>query len=213
VVSFQNGVVKDELLRRVLGPEHVLGGVCYVAASIAEPGVIRHGGPMQKLVFGEYDGSGSGRVSARVSALRDACLDSGIDVEVSADVERAIWEKFVFLVGLSATTSLVRTPIGPIRQHPRSRAFLREVMAEVVRVGRAQGVALPEDYADERLAFVDTLPATMTSSMHHDLVGGNRLEVGWLSGDVVARGERLGEPTPANRAVADLLAVHADGAG
>jgi 2-dehydropantoate 2-reductase len=52
----------------------------------------------------------------------------------------------------------------------------------------------------------------MTSSMHHDLETGNRLEVGWLSGDVVARGDRLGEPTPANRAVADLLAVHAGGA-
>jgi 2-dehydropantoate 2-reductase len=208
VVSFQNGVVKDDVLRRVLGPEHVLGGVCYIAAAIAEPGVIRHSGTMQKLVFGEYGGS----ASARVAALRAACLDGGIDVQVSADIERAIWEKFVFLVGLSATTSLARSPIGPIRENPRSRGFLRDVMDEVVRVAIAQGVALPEDYADERLAFVDTLPATMTSSMYHDLEQGNRLEVGWLSGDVVARGERLGVATPANRAVADLLAVHADGA-
>jgi 2-dehydropantoate 2-reductase len=207
VVSFQNGVVKDDVLRRVLGAEHVLGGVCYVAAAIAEPGVIRHGGTMQKLVFGEYDGT----VSARVAALRDACVDGGIDVEVSADVERATWEKFVFLVGLSATTTLVRSPIGPIRENPRSRAFLHDVMDEAVRVARAQGVALPKGYADERLAFVDTLPAAMTSSMYNDLENGNRLEVGWLSGDVVARGERAGEATPANRAVADLLAVHADG--
>jgi len=79
-------------------------------------------------------------------------------------------------------------------------------------VARAQGVALPAGYADDRLAFVDGLPAAMTSSMHHDLESGNRLEVGWLSGDVVARGERLGVPTPANRAVADLLAVLAEGA-
>jgi 2-dehydropantoate 2-reductase len=208
VVSFQNGVVKDDVLRRVLGAEHVLGGVCYVAATIAEPGVIQHSGTMQKLVFGEYGGA----ASARVGALRDACVDGGIDVEVSADVERAIWEKFVFLVGLSATTTLVRSPVGPIRDNPRSRSFLRDAMDEVVRVARAQGVALPEDFADDRMAFVDGLPAAMTSSMHHDLQNGNRLEVGWLSGDVVARGERLGVPTPANRCVADLLAVHADGA-
>jgi 2-dehydropantoate 2-reductase len=207
VVSFQNGVVKDDVLRRVLGPAHVLGGVCYIAATIAEPGVIRHSGTMQKLVFGEYDGT----VSQRVAALRDACLDGGIDVEVGADIERAVWEKFVFLVGLSATTSLVRSPIGPIREHPQARAFLRDVMDEVVRVARAQGVALPEDYADDRMAFVDTLPALMTSSMHNDLISGNRLEVGWLSGDVVDRGRQVGEATPANRAVADLLAVHAAG--
>lgn len=207
VVSFQNGVVKDEILRRVLGAQHVLGGVCYIAATIAEPGVIEHSGSLQKLVFGEYDGT----VSARVDAFRAACQDGRIDVEVSADIERTIWQKFVFLVALSGATSLARTPIGPIRAHPKSRAWLRDVLDEVVQVARAQGVDLPKDYAQDRLAFVDTVPATMTSSMHHDLERGNRLEVAWLSGDVVERGKALGVPTPANRTIADVLAVHAEG--
>lgn len=207
VVSFQNGVVKDDILRRVLGSEHVIGGVCYIAAAIAEPGLIRHTGTLQKLVFGEYDGTRS----ARVQAFYDACVASGIDVEISDRIEQAIWEKFVFLVGLSGTTSLARTPIGPIRSNSRSRAFLRDVMAEVVAVARAQGIALPEDYADDRLAFADTVSADMSSSMHHDLERGNRLEVRWLSGDVVERGKALGVPTPCNRAIADILAVHSEG--
>ena len=71
---------------------------------------------------------------------------------------RPIWEKFVFLVGLSGTTSLARSPIGPIRSHPRSRAFLHDVMAEVVQVAGAEGVSLPADYADERLTFTDRCP-------------------------------------------------------
>ncbi|MBW0107460.1 2-dehydropantoate 2-reductase [Pseudonocardia sp. KRD-182] len=208
VVSFQNGVASDEVLGRVLGPEHVVGGICYIAATIAEPGLIRHSGSLQKLVFGEYDGT----PSARVTAFRDACRESGIDVEISDRIEQAIWEKFVFLVGLSGTTSMTRTPIGPIREHPRSRAFLHDLMNEVVAVARAQGVDLPKEYADDRLAFVDGVPETMTSSMHHDLERGSRLEVQWLSGDVVERGTAVGVATPANRAVADLLAVHADGA-
>ncbi|MFC4949106.1 ketopantoate reductase family protein [Pseudonocardia sp. GCM10023141] len=208
VVSFQNGVASDEVLGRVLGPEHVVGGICYIAATIAEPGLIRHSGSLQKLVFGEYDGT----PSARVTAFRDACRESGIDVEISHRIEQAIWEKFVFLVGLSGTTSMTRTPIGPIREHPRSRAFLHDLMDEVVAVARAQGVDLPKEYADDRLAFVDGVPETMTSSMHHDLERGSRLEVQWLSGDVVERGTAVGVATPANRAVADLLAVHADGA-
>jgi 2-dehydropantoate 2-reductase len=207
VVSFQNGVVKDDILRQALGAAHVLGGLCYIAATIAEPGVIRHSGTLQKLEFGEYDGS----LSLRVRQFRDACKDSGIDTEVSDQIERAIWEKFVFLVGLSGTTSLARTPIGPVRGHPRSRAFLRDTMAEVVEVARAQGVLLPAGYAEDRLAFTDTVPATMTSSMHHDLEHGNRLEVPWLSGDVAERGARLGVPTPCNRAISDILSVHSDG--
>lgn len=207
VVSFQNGVVKDDILREVLGGGHVIGGAAYIAAVIAGPGLIRHSGTLARLVFGEYGGS----VSPRVERLRDACAGSGIDAEASEAAERAMWEKFVFLVGLSGTTSLARSPIGPIRENPRSRAFLHDVMDEVVRAARAQGVALPAGYADDRLAFIDTLPAAMTSSMHHDLERGNRLEVAWLSGDVVDRGARLGVPTPCNRAVRDILSVHADG--
>lgn len=207
VVSFQNGVVKDDLLREALGARHVAGGVGYIAASIAEPGVIRHNGSMQRLVFGEFDGS----TSPRLQAFAAACARAGIDHELSPRIRQAQWEKFVFLVGLSATTTLARLPIGRIRSHPRAHAFLHDVMDEVVKVARAEGVALPPEYAENRLAFADTLPETMTSSMHHDLERGNRLELPWLSGDVVERGRRLGVPTPCNRAVVDILSLHADG--
>jgi 2-dehydropantoate 2-reductase len=208
VISFQNGVVKDEILRETVGTEHVVGGVSYIAAAIAEPGVIRHSGTMQKLVFGEYDG----RESPRVMRLREACAAARIDVEVSATIGRTIWEKFVFLVGLSGTTSLARAPIGPIRSNERSRTFLHDVMDEVVQVANAEGIGLPADFAQDRLAFTDTVPATMSSSMHGDLERGNRLEVEWLSGDVVRRGRKLGVPTPCNRAIADILALYSAGA-
>lgn len=207
VVSFQNGVVKDDILRQTLGEAHVIGGVCYIAATIAEPGLIRHSGAMQKLVFGEYDGTST----ARVARFRDACVEAGIDVEISDRIGQTIWEKFVFLVGLSGTTTVTRTPIGTVRANERARAFLRDVMDEVVRVARADGVQVAEDYANNRLAFCDQLAATMTSSMHGDLERGSRLEVQWLSGDVVHRGARLGVATPCNRAILDILSVHSEG--
>jgi len=207
VVSLQNGVRKDDVLRDVLGKRAVMGGACYIAAQIAEPGVIRHSGTMQKLVFGEY----GARTSARAEAFLDACRRAGIDAEISADIQRTLWEKFVFLVGLSGTTACIRKPIGPIRSNPRTRALLHDAMREVVAVGRAQGVLLAEDFADSRLAFSDGLPATMTSSMHNDLERGNRLEVAGLSGDVVERGNVVGVPTPVNRAIYDILVLHEDG--
>jgi 2-dehydropantoate 2-reductase len=207
VLSLQNGVRKDDILRDVLGERAVMGGVCYIAAQISEPGVIRHSGTMQKVVFGEYDGTRS----RRSEAFLDACKSAGIDAEISGDIRRAIWEKFVFLAGLSGATTCMRKPIGPIRENPRTRAFLRDAMAEVVAVGLAEGVHLAEDFADNRLAFCDNLPATMTSSMHNDLERGSRLEVDWLSGDVVERGRAAGVPTPMNRAIYEILILHAAG--
>lgn len=207
IISFQNGVLKDHALRAVYDASQTMGGVGYVATTIDRPGVIRQTGPMQRLLFGEFDGSRS----ARGQALLAACLAGGIRAELSANILDEIWRKYVFLVGLSGTTTTMRRPIGPIRDHPQTRAFLLDVMREVVAVGRAHGVALPEDYAEVRLKLADDVARDMTSSMHHDLERGNRLEVRWLSGGVVELGQRKGIPTPMNRAIADILALHADG--
>ena len=149
VVSFQNGVVKDDILRQVLGERCVIGGVSYIAATIAEPGLIRHSGAMQKLVFGEYDGN----LSERVKRLRDACIKAGIDQELRPNFRQAVWQKFGFLVGLSGTTASTRTPVGVIRSNERAREFLRDTMDEVVQVARAEGVPLAANFADDRLAF------------------------------------------------------------
>jgi 2-dehydropantoate 2-reductase len=209
ILSLQNGVQKDEILRRHVRPDAVMGGVCYIAATIAEPGVIAHSGAMQRLLFGEYGGTRS----ARGEAFLKACTEAGIDAEFSDAIERLIWEKFVFLVGLSGTTSMYRSSIGPIREGSVQRELLADAMREVVAVGRAKGVPLPADFAETRLAFCDTLPAGMTSSMQTDLERGNRLELPWLSGDVVAMGQALGIPTPANTAITDALTPFVSGRG
>jgi len=209
IVSFQNGVLKDQALRARYGDAAVMGGVGYVATTIDRPGVIRQTGPMQRLLFGEFDGARSGRAVA----FLDACLAGGIKAELSNDIVREIWKKFVFLVGLSGTTTTMRKTIGPIRENPQTRQFLLDVMREVVAVGRAHGVDLPEDYAEVRLKLADDVAYDMTSSMHHDLTRGNRLEVRWLAGAVVELGQRMQVPVPLNRAIADILALHADGEG
>ncbi len=207
VISFQNGVLKDDYLRAAFPPRQLMGGVGYVATTIEQPGVIRQTGPMQRLLFGEFDGSRS----ARGEALLAACLAGGIQAELSTNIVREIWQKFVFLVGLSGTTTTMRSTIGPIRSNPQTRAFLSDVMAEVIAVGRAHGVDLPLDQLRLAMERADTVSSEMTSSMHHDLERGNPLEVRWLSGGVVDLGGAKGVPTPCNRAIADILALRAAG--
>jgi 2-dehydropantoate 2-reductase len=207
IISFQNGVLKDRYLKEAYDASRIMGGVAYVATTIDRPGVIRQTGPMQRLLFGEFDGSRS----ARGEALLEACLAGGIKAELSGHILREIWQKYVFLVGLSGTTTTIRKSIGPIRENPQTRAFLLDVMREVVAVGRALGVDLAEDYAEVRLKLADDVAYDMTASMHHDLERGNPLEVRWLSGGVVELGKQNGVPTPLNRAIADILALHAEG--
>ena len=207
VVSFQNGVSKDAALTRILGREAVIGGVGQIGVVIASPGVIAHTGTMAKLTFGELDNARS----ARVESLLATCTAAEIDAEIADDINLATWQKFAFLVGMSACTASMRSTLGPIRANPQTRDFLRDVIGEVVAVGRALGIPLAENFAEQRMAMIEALPPQMTASMQGDLARGNRLEVPWLSGAVVEMGKQVGVPTPLNRAVFDILALYANG--
>jgi 2-dehydropantoate 2-reductase len=201
VLSLQNGVQKDDMLKRYIPAQNIIGGVSYIAASIAEPGVIHHGGKLQKLAFGEYGQA----TSARCEAFQHSCQLAGIDTELSDDITLRIWEKFVFLVGFSGTTTLFRTTIGPIRSDKEKRQLLLTAMQEVVNVAQAKGIAFHPEFAEQRLLFTDTLPEDMPSSMKIDLDRGKRLELPWLSGAVVDMAKSLGIAVPANQHIVDEL--------
>jgi 2-dehydropantoate 2-reductase len=83
--------------------------------------VIRHTGAMARFMLGEINGERS----ARVQALADALRAAGVDHQVSADIQRDIWEKMMFLASLAGLTALVRLPIGPIREDNGMRATRR----------------------------------------------------------------------------------------
>ncbi len=207
IVSFQNGVDNEERLAAILGPEHVLGGVAYVMSGVAEPGVIQQSGPMAKLVFGELHGT----ATPRAEALLAACHGAGIEAELTAEVHRALWTKFLFLCALSGMTTLARSPIGPILQDPDTRQMFIDCMREVEAVARARGIDLPPGILEEQTAFADSRPPEFTSSMYLDLERGNRMELEWLSGAVVRLGRELGVPTPVNRLIYAALKLYAGG--
>ena len=204
-VSLQNGVDKDEVLAQQAGREHVIGGVTHIGAVIAEPGVIAHTGKMARVTIGELDGSRSARVERVAEAFRKA----GVETVISDDIRRSTWEKFVLLTALSGMTALTRKPVGAVREHPATRAMLLDALRETAEVARAEGAKLEENFPQKQLQAIDAFPAPMLSSMAQDLLRGNRLELDWLSGAVVRRGEKRGIATPAHRAIYAALVLHA----
>lgn len=84
-------------------------------------------------------------------------------------------------------------------------------MREVVALALAEGVTIADGFVDERMHFVDTLPAGGRASMAQDLLRGSRIELEWLSGAVVRRAERLGVPTPVHRSLHATLVLFAEG--
>jgi 2-dehydropantoate 2-reductase len=206
VIPLQNGIDASERLIPILGKDAVMGGVAQISATIAEPGVIRQTGTFMRLVFGELDG----RPSARGAAFHAACQAGGFDSTNSNEIVVALWEKFVLLAANSSVVALTRLPFGKLRD-PEVFALFKKTIGEVAAVGRARGVRLPADIEARLLQSIRNFPPEMMPSMAVDLLRGNRLELPWLGGKVVALGRELGVPTPTFDVMYAALKPYANG--
>ena len=207
VISLLNGVDSEGQLSRILGAEHVVGGVARISAGIAAPGVIQHHSTFASIEFGELDGRQSNRLQQFLAIAREA----QIDAQFRDDIVAAIWEKFIMLASFSAITTLTRLPAGPIREHSETWKLLQTAARETGAVARARGVQLPESAVDDIVQLIRGLPDGMKSSMLMDLERGNRLELEWLSGAVCRLGREASVDTPVHRVVLAALIPFANG--
>ena len=201
VITAQNGIDTLDMVEPILGRGNVVPGLAQISAVIASPGVISHGSQFHLLAFNHPDGHADPTLAAFIAAGKE----SGVDFVLSENISRDLWLKFIILVAMSSLTAASRLPIGATRGDPDGRRVLMSIMREVTAVGRAKGVPLAEDHAEKALPFVEAVPDAAKASMAHDLDRGNRLELDWLAGRVVALGRELGVPTPTCEALYAIL--------
>lgn len=215
VVSLQNGVDNEAALQEGLEPHpvlahHILGGVAYIEATIAEPGVVEHTSPFARLVFGPLEKTGVGE-RARATTLLSACHDAGIDASLSDDILSVIWTKWLFICAFSGVTALTRQPIGAVLADDDLRDVYRRALAEIAALAKARGVSLPGDIVEERLEFSAGLHPGMRSSLQQDLARGRRLELNALNGYATRLGAELDVDTPVNATIYAALKPYLNG--
>ncbi len=206
VVTLQNGVEAPDMVARRAGREHTAAGVAYVAAVIAQPGVIKHTA-LDALIVGELDGA----MSPRLLALRDAASHAGFAFTASPRIQADLWSKFARLSVFSGMTGALRAPLGVLRAEPGLMQMIERAVDEALAVGRAMGVPLGDDVRQEVFAMYRNMPAQAKSSLLEDLERGKPLELPWLSGAVVRLGAAAGVPTPTHAQLELLLRPFVNG--
>jgi len=201
VVTLQNGVDSVERLAPILGDAHTIGGATYVVTNIAKAGMIRHTGSIARVRCGRLDR----RPDAILAGYVDQMKRANIDITLAEDMLLDLWKKFVLLSGTSSITASTRQPLSVIRDDGDMRAFLFKLMHETLAVGRATGIVFPPEFPAELESAVKGFSPAMKASMANDLEAGNRLELDWLAGKVVALGRKYAVPTPAQEAVYAIL--------
>ncbi|MBD0370009.1 MAG: 2-dehydropantoate 2-reductase [Pyrinomonadaceae bacterium] len=194
VVPLQNGVEASKHLSEVLGESHVLGGLCGTISRVVGPGRILSLGETNFIKFAELDN----RPSERTRRLLEAFQRAGVRAEVPADIQVAMWEKFIFVAPYGGVGAVTRSPAGVIRTLPETRRMIEKAMREILSVARARHIALADGIVLKTMALLDALDPDSTTSLQRDITAGRPSELEAWSGAVVRLGLEASVETPLN---------------
>ncbi|MCY0896811.1 MAG: ketopantoate reductase family protein [Alicyclobacillaceae bacterium] len=206
ILPLLNGMDHLTTLTDAFGRERVLGGTCYIEATLDAKGRVLQTGPLQDIVFGPRASDEASMAFAK--DLHSVLEQGNFRVTLSEDIETDMWQKFTFLTAMSSITAGVHSPIGPIVEDEVTRAFLCGVIAEIVQIARADGAKLPDNAESYILERMQRAPANMTSSLHRDLEKGLELELDSLQGAFLRRAAFHQMAAPHLTAIYALLHPH-----
>lgn len=201
VLPLQNGVDAVSQLVAELGSDSIIGGLCRIVSFVVEPGHIRHEGFTPSIVIGELDN----KRTERITRIEQVFKHAGLEVTVAADIQVALWTKFLFIASFSGIGAIANAPAGVIRRDPEWRGKMLSAMKEIYALAQARGINLPANSVDTVMAFVDALPEDATSSMQRDIAAGRPSELESQNGAIVRMARETGIEVPTHDLICELL--------
>jgi 2-dehydropantoate 2-reductase len=192
IIPLLNGMKHLDVLDGKFGGARVLGGLCAIAATLNEKREVVQLQPLQSLGFGERDDT----MSDRVRAIADAFAKGNCGTAASGHVIQDMWEKWVFLASLAASTSLMRASVGDILSAPDGKDFLLGMLDESSAVATAEGHAPNGPFFQRTRGMLTTEGSAMTASMFRDIKASLPVEADHVIGDLIARGDAGKVPVP-----------------
>jgi len=192
IIPLLNGMLHLGVLDQKFGAERVLGGLCAIAATLNEAREVVQLAPMQSLNFGERNGG----MSDRVRAIFEVFSSGNFGATASEHIMQDMWEKWVFLASLAASTCLMRTSVGNILAAAGGKDFLLGMLDECSAIAAAEGFAPGGPFFQRTRGLLTAEGSAMTASMFRDIQAGSAVEADHVIGDLVARADAAKIPVP-----------------
>lgn len=192
IIPLLNGMLHLDVLDKKFGRERVLGGLCAIAVTLNEHREIVQLAPMQSLGFGERDG----KLSDRVRAIEEVMASGKFGAAASEQIIQDMWEKWVFLASLAASTCLMRAQVGHILAAPGGTDFILGVLDECSAVAATEGHTPSGPFFERARGMLTAEGSQLTASMFRDIRAGAPVEADHVIGDLIARGDAAKVPVP-----------------
>jgi 2-dehydropantoate 2-reductase len=177
-----------------IDPNRVVGCIAYPAATVSEPGVIRHI-EGNRFPVGELDGS----LSERVRMVSDVFAEGGFKSRVLEDIRSEIWLKLWGNLTFNPISALTHSTLVDICRFPLTRELSVSMMTEAQTIGERLGAGFRVPM-ERRISGAEAVGKHKTS-MLQDVEVGKPLEIDGMLGVVIELAEMIGVAVPTLRAV------------
>lgn len=204
ILPLLNGTAHIPLLQAAFGEEKVIGGLCFIEATLNREGHILQTSQDHYVKFGEF----GQQDTQRIREIETMLGGTKTTFKRSSFIERDIWHKYLFIAGIAGVTTLMRSPIGPIRESEGGIAFMEQLFTEIAGVMFAHGAPLDKDIVDKHISTMEKMAYGMKSSMQRDMEKGLPTEASHLHGYLLTLARSKGMEAPLLHAVYQNLLVY-----
>ncbi len=204
IIPLLNGIAHVSLLQKEFGEEKVIGGLCFIETTLNNQGEIVQTSAANRLMFGEM----KSQDSERIKHISKAFAGTKSSFILSENITQDMWHKYLFITVMSGVTTLMRAPIGPIRESEGGRDFIQNLFEECMEIMRCVGAPIKDNIVQEHMKIIDKISYNMKSSMQRDMEKGSSIEAKHLQGYLLDVAEQFSIEAPLLGAVYQNLKVY-----
>ena len=187
VIPPGNGVGNADIVKEGLaGQGDVLSACIYISTHIQSPGVVEQMAGPRTFFFGNPNGQ-----LQPYRALEEAFKTAGLNVELTPNILREVWSKYLFVEPLLVLTALYAVPQGGLLTDPVRRKQLQTMMEEIGALAGAVGVSLPDGIVKRSMVKADSFAYETKTSMQLDFEQGKPTELETMIGYAVRKGREV----------------------
>ena len=207
ILTIQNGISSGDIISEYYGWEKVLQGATYIETEIIDPGYIQQTGSVAMIEFGEKNG----KISDRCLKVKEILDIDGIQVNISKDIVSTLWVKMVSVGAIGTLATAARSSLVELISGEFGSESLKNIMEEIVAVGKSEGVKFPIGVVDEKFNSAIDEAEEFKSSLQYDFNNHKPLELDDILGTVVRIAKKNDIPTPASTILMSVLEKYKKG--
>ncbi|WP_243521621.1 2-dehydropantoate 2-reductase [Bacillus pseudomycoides] len=204
IIPLLNGIAHLSALQRVFGEDKVIGGLCFIETTLNGEGDVVQTSSADRLVFGEIKHLNT----ERIHEIADTLKGTKASFVLSNHIVQDMWHKYLFITVMSGVTTLMRAPIGSIRESDGGRDLIRNLFEEAAQIMKASGAPIQDNIIDEHMKTIEKISYDMKSSMQRDMEKGSSIEVEYLQGYLLKLAKQFHIDAPLLKIVYQNLKIY-----